>query len=206
MRHQLVASNAVARPAERGSAYIVALLALLVLTIGGLSVSLVTQTELQVGMNERAITRNFYAAESALNVVTGYILTEGGGCIPYLPTSAEQNWLVTVSAEERDGLRFADTAQVDAAMILFKGCCNWCPCQEGQNDQVHRLNYGIFSEAERISWGGAIAAPPGGVPDAGYAVVSRKTVGMVLDIQPFVAGELAKCLDIDPTTFGRVRF
>jgi hypothetical protein len=53
---------------QAGSAYLMAILALVVLTIIGLSLSFATQTEMVVGSNERVSQRVFFAAESALHV------------------------------------------------------------------------------------------------------------------------------------------
>ena len=62
------------RPAERGSAYLVALLVLVLLTIIGLSLSLITQTEMQIGANERLIERSFYVADSGISLATARTL------------------------------------------------------------------------------------------------------------------------------------
>ena len=56
------------RSSEAGSAYVITLLALVVLTILALSLALVTQTEVQVGANEKTVNRTFYAADSGLNI------------------------------------------------------------------------------------------------------------------------------------------
>jgi len=55
---------------ERGSAFVVALLVLLVLTIAGLALTLMTQTEVRIGANERAANRTFYASDSGVNVAS----------------------------------------------------------------------------------------------------------------------------------------
>ena len=55
-----------ARRGESGSAYILVLLVLMVLTILGLSLAFTTQTEVQIGSNERVASRVFYAAESGI--------------------------------------------------------------------------------------------------------------------------------------------
>jgi hypothetical protein len=52
------------RRGEAGSAYIIALLVLVVLTIIGLGLTLVTQSEVQIGANERTANRSFYASDS----------------------------------------------------------------------------------------------------------------------------------------------
>ena len=62
------------RPAEAGSAYLAALIILVLLTIIGLSLSLITQTEMQIGSNERIIERAFYAADSGIDLATAETL------------------------------------------------------------------------------------------------------------------------------------
>lgn len=59
---------------EEGSAYIVALLVLVVLTIMGMALAMITQTEVQVGANERLINRVFYSAEATINVAIARLL------------------------------------------------------------------------------------------------------------------------------------
>ncbi len=56
---------------ERGSVFIVALLALVLLTVIGLSLALVTETEMLLGGNERIITETFYAGETGVSVAVG---------------------------------------------------------------------------------------------------------------------------------------
>jgi len=62
------------RSSEAGSAYVITLLALVVLTILALSLALVTQTEVQVGANEKTVNRTFYAADSGLGISVAEIL------------------------------------------------------------------------------------------------------------------------------------
>ncbi len=56
---------------ERGSVFIVALLALVLLTVVGLSLALVTETEMLLGSNEQVITETFYAGETGASVAIG---------------------------------------------------------------------------------------------------------------------------------------
>jgi hypothetical protein len=58
------------RAGERGSAYIVALLALVVLSILGLGLALITQTEMQIGAAEVTQQRALYAADSGISRAT----------------------------------------------------------------------------------------------------------------------------------------
>lgn len=62
---------------EAGSAYIITLLALVVLTIVGLSLSVITQSELIIGANERVEKRTFYAADSGVAHSLARALVQG---------------------------------------------------------------------------------------------------------------------------------
>ncbi|MCH9648551.1 MAG: hypothetical protein K0U98_09945 [Deltaproteobacteria bacterium] len=61
--------------AQRGSAYIVVLLVLLLLTIFGLSLVLITQTEAEIGNSTRDISRTFYASDSGVAAAVSFMLT-----------------------------------------------------------------------------------------------------------------------------------
>jgi hypothetical protein len=63
------------RSGEAGSAYVAALLVLVVLTLVGLSLALITQSERQIGANERVQQRLFYAANSGIAASTARALT-----------------------------------------------------------------------------------------------------------------------------------
>lgn len=54
--------------AESGSAYLFALLVLVVLTVIGLSLAVITQTEVQIGGAERSANRVLYGADAGLRV------------------------------------------------------------------------------------------------------------------------------------------
>ena len=51
---------------EAGSAYIIVLLVLIVLAVFGIALSMITQTESQIGSNERTLNRVFYAADAGV--------------------------------------------------------------------------------------------------------------------------------------------
>ena len=56
--------------AQQGSVYVITLVVLLVLTVLGLSAALITQSEMQIGVNERLAETMFYAAGSGIEVST----------------------------------------------------------------------------------------------------------------------------------------
>jgi hypothetical protein len=59
---------------EAGSAYLVTLLLLVVLTLMGLSLALVTSTENQIGANERVLERVFYATDAGVGIAAARVL------------------------------------------------------------------------------------------------------------------------------------
>lgn len=59
---------------EEGSAYLVTLLLLIVLTLMGLSLALVTSTESQIGANERILERVFYTSDAGIGIAAARIL------------------------------------------------------------------------------------------------------------------------------------
>ena len=77
MKNEISPRALSSRRHEAGSAYIITLLALVVLTILALTLALVTQTEVQVGANEKTANRTFYAADSGLGIAAAEALTSG---------------------------------------------------------------------------------------------------------------------------------
>ena len=59
---------------QHGSVYVITLVVLLVLTVLGLSIALITQSEMQIGTNERMGETMFYAADSGIEVATAKAL------------------------------------------------------------------------------------------------------------------------------------
>jgi hypothetical protein len=74
---------------QAGSAYIVSLLVLVVLTVLGLGLALITQTEMEIGANERTMQRLFYAADSGISQAVARTVT-GFDCRPMLAEDALQ--------------------------------------------------------------------------------------------------------------------
>jgi len=59
---------------ERGSVFIVALMVLVMLTVIGLSLALVTETEMLIGGNEQIISETFVAAETGTAVAVSQLM------------------------------------------------------------------------------------------------------------------------------------
>lgn len=85
-----IRSSKVRRPASRshseeGSAYVISLLVLVLVTLMGLSLVFATQTEMIIGSNERLSNKAFYDAESAIAVTIARTLTANDQS-PYVRT------------------------------------------------------------------------------------------------------------------------
>jgi Tfp pilus assembly protein PilX len=154
-----------ARRGERGSAYIVVLLALVVLTIVGLSLVMVTQTEVQLGSNERTINRTFYAAESGLRFAAArYAATR-----TYTPFTYIQN----ESPLGLGGQRIADQVQVTVFAPVAKAPCDWCPVN-ANDKQYYDVNNIVTATANRVGWAGA------GMPPANAKVFSQAQISVMV--------------------------
>ncbi len=153
---------------EAGSAFIVTLLCLVVLTIVGLSLALITQTERQLGVNERTAQRVFYAADSGTHMGTARVLAQN---------DHNQMTVVLNQSQGKLGLRLADRVEVSRFHPILASPCNFCEINQGS--QYFDVNHAITATAERIGWTG------GGPPPADAAAVARKTVGEMVAFQPW---------------------
>ena len=67
---------------ESGSAYVLTLMVLVVLSMLGLILAMVTQSEVEIGANERTVNRVFYGAEAGISAsVTNLIVANGMSAI-----------------------------------------------------------------------------------------------------------------------------
>jgi hypothetical protein len=123
---------------ERGSAYLLVLLLLLVLTVIGLSLAVITQTEVQIGGAERTATRVLYGADAGLRIQ--FMLSR---------FRATRPWRYELDPSTTD---FAGQLQLDVSPFLptYTGPCNLCSVNYG--DQSYWLiNYATNAQARRVS-------------------------------------------------------
>jgi Tfp pilus assembly protein PilX len=120
------------RRGERGSAFVVALLVLVVLTIAGLALTLMTQTEMRIGANEREANRTFYASDSGIQVSTARTLWTANTTqtITVLLNTTQQD----TNASSAPPLTFGDQIVVTPLYALHTQPCEFC--QVNQNLQI----------------------------------------------------------------------
>jgi hypothetical protein len=183
---------------ETGSAYIITLLALVVLTILALSLALVTQTEVQIGSNERTVSRMFYAADSGLGVaVAESLLFNQNPDNPALP-GARTVLLNKVSVGAGNNLtaNVADRVTISAFIPINHERCDLCQSEEGKQ-KFWRVNHAVSATAERIAWNG------NGAPPAEVTLLGQKTLSAMFKFEPW---PLNPDLDLDPRVAALVRF
>ena len=150
------------RPAV-GSAYLITLLALVVLTMLALSLSLVTQSELLIGSNERTIQRVFYAADSGIAIATANALV------------AEEYSSKIITMEEPGSLLGVEyEIDLSAFYPLLNAPCNLCQINDaGQygTKQFYKNDFTVTSIATRKD-------------AADTAVLAQKWISAVVEVQP----------------------
>ncbi|MFQ5527259.1 MAG: hypothetical protein ACE5GX_13470 [Thermoanaerobaculia bacterium] len=153
----------------RGSAYIISLMAMVVLMIIGLSLSVVTQTEFQISANEKAIEQTFYSADSGVAIGTARALTRSG----------QDPFTFRMNQEDRvQNYHLANRVNVSAFLAIQAGPCALCEINQGpQRKQL--VNHAVSAQSERVGWTGS------GPPPADPKVVARRTVSLMVDLQPW---------------------
>ncbi|MEE8138964.1 MAG: pilus assembly PilX N-terminal domain-containing protein [Thermoanaerobaculia bacterium] len=172
---------------QAGSAYIVTLLALVVLTIVGLSLSLITQSEMLIGSNERTIQRIFYAADSGLSESTARALVNADHASR------------TLELDEIYGnplLALGYRIEVSPFYPILDSPCNLCEINNRgtySDEAFRKVNHAATATATRI-----------GGPDE--SILAQKTVSAMVEVQPWRwSPEAVLSLD-DPTELEKIKF
>ena len=191
MNKQTPDSRILSRPGRRrrprpaaGSAYLVTLLALVVMTMLALSLSLVTQSELLIGSNERTIQRVFYAADSGVAIATANALV------------AADYSSKTIAFPEPDSLLGVEyEVELSAFFPLLNAPCNLCQINDaGQygTKQYFKNDYAVTSVATRKD-------------AADTAVLAQRAVRAVVEIQPQDLSVSAMEALGDPTEVSKIK-
>jgi len=145
---------------ERGSAYLLVLLLLLVLTVIGLSLAVITQTEVQIGGAERTATRVLYGADAGLRIQ--FMLSR---------FRATRSWRYDLDPTTTD---FAAQLELDVSPFLptYTGPCNLCTVNHGDSN-YWLINYATNAQARRVS-----------VVDGATVVQASKLTSGMFYVQP----------------------
>lgn len=162
-----------ARTGEAGSAYIAVLLVLVVLTAFGLALSLITQTEMQVGSNERTVSRVFYAADSGIEAAIAQVLVTKDFTARTYQFTDSGFGLTDGQAQFGTQVALSDFQKIQEAP------CNLCEINQaggyGGKD-FSRTTYSVTATAARFATvdGGDSRTP-----------LAQKTISAMLEMQPF---------------------
>ena len=160
---------------QSGSAYLVALLALVVLSIVGLALAFITQTEMQIGANEMTQQRAFYAADSGISRSMARTFANFN-CAPMLGpdfTIADQDLSTLMTGS---GLR--EEVAVTAAVPINDPPCPLCSInnaggteEKGKQD-YYEVHHVVTADAER-----RVGTDP--------QPMAQRTVGSFFALQPW---------------------
>jgi hypothetical protein len=192
-----------ARRAQNGSAYIIALLVLVVLTFMGMALAFTTGAEVQIGNNERLANRVFYSAESGTAVALAFALVSAD----YRGRAFRMADFVGASVASDDpdysrselaaaggtGFLVGTEITVSPFQPILSGPCNLC--QINQGEKYLRVNHDVTSTAVRrgavASGGDPIAGPPAGDPDPNpERTTASSSVNVQVAVQPVDEGQL----------------
>lgn len=175
------------RELQGGSAYIVSLLVLLVVSIIGLSLSLITQTEMQVGANERVLQRVFYATDAGIAAATAKGLV-----------SADYSAQVFTVPDVDTAAIFQLRQQVDVSPFypILTAPCNLCEINNvGQygTKQYYKITHGVTVLGQRM--GGGSTEP-----------IAEKMISAMVDVQPTEASVESYLPVDDPDQLKKIVF
>ena len=160
---------------ERGSAFVVALLVLVVLTIVGLALTFMTQTEMRIGANEREANRTFYASDSGIQVSTASTLWTAN-------TSQTLQIVLNTTLQDTGVSTAPPTTFYDQVVVtpLYAIHNQPCPfCQVNQNQQV---KYSYTTHVVNVTTSRMGSNGPAANPFT--QVMAQKIVASMIGLQP----------------------
>jgi len=175
------------RRGEAGSAYIMVLLVLVILTIMGLSLAIMTQTEVQIGSNERVATRIFYAADATIDAsITKMMVNRLYDARTY----------VFEEPGSLPGLGLKNSVEASPVLPLLDTPCNLCEINNAgtyMEKPTRKVSHGITVVATRYA--GTDTTP-----------LAQKTLSVMVEVQPWsVPTEAYKWIN-DPVELAKVKF
>ena len=170
-----------------GSIYILTLVALVVLTIVGLSLSMVTQSEMRLGANERPIQRVFYAAGAGIAASTAKALVNAdydGAVFEF--SDAAGSGLVD----------FRHEVEVTPFYPILDSPCNLCEINNAgtySERSYRRVNHALTARAQRVAG------------DEGTRL-AEKMLATMIDVHPWKTGPEAYLYIDSPEELEKIRF
>ncbi len=159
-----------ASKSQSGSAYIVTLLALVVLTILALTLVLVTQSEVQIGGNERTVNRLFYSADSVLSLSANKVLER-------LPSGKNTFYMNRVQiGNSSNSINTADRVTLWVPDLISYGLADMSIASIGPQ-QIYQTVNNVTATSDRVTWSGNVIPTSTGPP---VTVLGTKVLSMEL--------------------------
>jgi len=173
-------------PRESGSAYLLSLLVLVMLSFIGAMVVSITQTEVQIGSNDRSVNRVFYAANSSTSLSVARAMVNAD----YDSKQYE--------ISDPDGAALNIRHQIDDSPFLpiLDAPCNLCQINDAGNyaeDAYRKINYAVTTVATRI----------GGPQEV---VLARNSQATMVEVQPWKSSVEALVIIDQPDELKKVKF
>jgi Tfp pilus assembly protein PilX len=179
---------------EAGSAYIVVLLVLVILAIFGIALSLITQTESQVGSNERTLNRVFYAADAGIELAIAQAVVTA--------SHEPQTFFYSDSGQALVGgkLELGTEVEVSAFHPISVTACHLCEVNNigtYADKAFYKVNHAVTSRATRYATlnAGGVRTP-----------IAQKSVSAMIEIQPFRASVTSLASVTDPEKLKEIKF
>ncbi len=150
-----------ARHAEAGSAYLATLLVLVVLTILGLSLAVITQTEVLIGGSEKQATRQLFSANAGVEMAMVYAFVSRNPTSHQLKLAERTENLFGQATVIGDEICTSDYSTISSNV------CDLCALN--QDSEYAAMQSGVTVVALRAG---------------GSALASRKTLGAVITLEP----------------------
>jgi hypothetical protein len=148
--------------AERGTAYLFVLLTLLVLTVVGLSLVVITQTEVHIGGAHKSANRVLYGADAGMRVQ-----------FAMQRRNLHQNTIL-LETSASSGMPLLERVDMSPFTLIYSGPCALCTINMG-GDSMSAGNYVVNAQARRLR---NISDPCSEAPQA------SKLVSQMFFIQP----------------------
>jgi len=193
MRHRVRPLPRPAARGEAGSAYLIAISALAVLSLIGLMLIAVTQTEVEIGASERNTNRVFYAADSGFAVATARALVKSAyGATTY-----------TVQ-DSVAGSPVAATNKVSISPFypINDQPCNLCEINHAgdySDTGYRKINHAVTVTATRL-------ATPLGILGGTPVTTAQKKLTAMMEIQPWKSSPDAYAVANDPSQLANIKF
>jgi Tfp pilus assembly protein PilX len=193
MRHPFTPLPRPAPRGEAGSAYLIAISALAVLSLIGLALIAVTQTEVEIGASERTANRLFYAADSGFAVAVARPLVDGA------------YKAVTFTVQDSvAGSPVVANNQVSMSPFypINDQPCNLCEINDAGEYSDHsyrKINHAVTASTTRTATAlGILGATP--------VTAAQKRLTVMFEFQPWKSSPEAYAAANDPTQLANIKF